>query len=72
MESVISILELATSAKSLWMRKSTQNRKGFLNRLLRNSILDGVHVRYELKKPFVVIVKKSDNPERKSGALGRT
>ncbi len=64
MESVKSILELATSAKSLWIRKSAQERKEFLNLILSNPILDGVNVRYELKKPFAVLVKMSENPEK--------
>ncbi|MCC6137580.1 MAG: hypothetical protein IT287_03040 [Bdellovibrionaceae bacterium] len=66
MESVKSILELATSAKSLWIRKSAQERKEFLNMILSNPILDGVTVRYELKKPFAVLVKMSENPEKES------
>ncbi len=66
MESVKSILELATSAKSLWIRKSAQERKEFLNMILSNPILDGVNVRYELKKPFAVLVKMSENPEKES------
>ncbi len=60
MESVKSILELATSAKSLWIRKSAQERKDFLNMILSNPILEGVNVRYELKKPFAVLVKMSE------------
>lgn len=59
MESVKSILELATSAKSLWIRKSAQERKDFLNMILSNPILEGVNVRYELKKPFAVLVEMS-------------
>lgn len=66
MESVKSILELATSAKSLWIRKSAQERKEFLNMILSNPILDGVNVRYELKKPFAVLVKMLENPEKES------
>ena len=59
MESVKSILELATSAKSLWIRKSAQERKEFLNMLLSNPILEGINVRFELKKPFAVLVNMS-------------
>ena len=55
MESVKSILELATSAKSLWIRKSAQERKDCLNMILSNPVLEGVNVRYELKKPFAVL-----------------
>ncbi len=63
MESVKSILELATSAKSLWIRKSAQERKDFLNMILSNPILEGVNVRYELKKPFAVLVKMSEKED---------
>ncbi len=63
MESVKSILELATSAKSLWIQKSPQERKEFLNMILSNPILEGVNVRYELKKPFAVLVKMSEKED---------
>jgi hypothetical protein len=63
MESVKSILELATSAKSLWNTRSAQDRKEFLNSILSNPILDGVTVRYELKKPFAVLVKMSEKED---------
>jgi site-specific DNA recombinase len=63
MESVQSILELATSAKSLWIRKSAQERKDFLNMILSNPTLEGVNVRYELKKPFAVLVNMSKNED---------
>jgi hypothetical protein len=59
-ESCKSILELATSAKSLWIRKSPQERRDFLNTILSNPILDGLTVRYELKKPFAVLVEMSE------------
>jgi hypothetical protein len=60
------LIPLATSAKSLWIRKSAQERKEFLNMILSSPILDGVNVRYELKKPFAVLVKMSENPEKES------
>ena len=63
MESVKSILELATSAKSLWIRKSAQERREFLNMILSNPVLEGVTVRYELKKPFAVLVKMSEKED---------
>lgn len=63
MESVKSILELATSAKSLWIRKSAQERRDFLNMILSNPVLEGVTVRYELKKPFAVLVKMSEKED---------
>lgn len=63
-ESIKSVLELATSAKSLWIRKSAQERKEFLNQILSNPILDGVTVRFELKKPFAVLLKMNENTEK--------
>lgn len=56
-ETAKTILELATSAKSLWITRSTQERREFLNKILSNPVLDGLTVRYELKKPFAVLVR---------------
>jgi hypothetical protein len=61
METAKTVLELATSAKSLWITKSAQERKEFLDKVLSNPILDGLTVRYELKKPFAVLVKMAEN-----------
>ncbi|MGK5089534.1 recombinase family protein [Bdellovibrionota bacterium FG-2] len=55
METVKSILELATSAKSLWIDRSPQERRDFLDDILSNPVLDGTTVRYEIKKPFRII-----------------
>lgn len=51
------ILELATRAKSLWIQRSPQERKMFLERILSNPVLDGPIVRYDLKKPFAVLAR---------------
>lgn len=60
-ETAKSILELATSAKSLWITRSAQERREFLNKILSNPVLEGLTVRYELKKPFAVLVKMAGN-----------
>lgn len=52
-----SILELATEAKSLWESRPPQERLDFLKTILSNQVLDGVTVRYELKKPFAAVAK---------------
>lgn len=62
-ETAKTILELATSAKSLWISKSHQERRDFLDMVLSNPILDGLTVRYELKKPFAVLLKMSEKVE---------
>lgn len=46
------ILELATQAKSLWVTWSPQEQRQFLERILSNQVVDGLTVRYEMKKPF--------------------
>jgi site-specific DNA recombinase len=61
METAKSVLELATSAKSLWISRSAYERREFLNKVLSNPILDGLTVRYELKKPFAVLLKMNEN-----------
>lgn len=63
------ILELCIHAKSQWEKLNTQERLDFLQSVLSNQYLDGSTIRYNLKKPFAVLVemKKKD-----VGALGRT
>lgn len=51
------VLELATRAKSLWIQRSPEDRKMFLERILSNPILEGSTVRYSLKKPFAVLAE---------------
>ncbi len=63
MESVNYILELATSTKSLWIRKSAEELKELLSMIISNPILEGVTVRYDLKKPFAVLVNMSKKEE---------
>lgn len=62
------VLELATSAKSLWIDRSAYERREFLNKVPSNPILDDLTVRYELKKPFAALVKMK---EKDVGASGR-
>jgi hypothetical protein len=59
-ETAKTVLELATSAKSLWIDRSAYERREFLNKVLSNPILDGLTVRYELKKPFAVLLKMNE------------
>lgn len=61
LETAKTVLELATSAKSLWITKSPQERREFLDLILSNPILDGLTVRFELKKPFAVLVRMVEN-----------
>ena len=49
METARSIIELATTAKSLWNQRSAIERRHLLDLLLSNRSLDGVNVRYDLK-----------------------
>ncbi len=59
METAKSILELCTSAKSLWKSRTPLERAELLKMLLSNPVLDGVTVRYELKKPFRILGEMS-------------
>ncbi len=56
------ILELAKSAESLWKSVSAEERLKFLKSILSNQQLDGVSLRYTLKRPFAVLaeMKKKD------------
>jgi hypothetical protein len=71
MKTVQSTLELATSAKSRWKMASATERKNLLNQLLSNPILDGLTVRYEIKKPFRVLSEMAVSSEWRptSGSL---
>lgn len=63
MEKSESILELATNAKSLWESMSPRDRREFLDKLVSNPVLDGVTVRYEIKKPFAILTQMAQNIE---------
>ena len=66
METAESILELATSAKTLWLQRSPQERRDFLDQLLSNKVLDGATIRYQTKKPFQTLSEMALNSENKS------
>ena len=57
------LLELATSAKSLWKGRSPEERRAYLDKVLSNPILNGVTIEFELKKPFAVLVQMTENVE---------
>lgn len=63
METAKTVLELATSAKSQWKTGTPIERRNFLDKLLSNPILDGLNVRFNLKKPFAVLVEMNENVE---------
>ena len=65
-ETAKTVLELARDAKSLWKVKSPKERKEFLNAILSNPVLDGATVRYDLKKPFAVLLKMAANGEKEN------
>lgn len=52
-----SILELAKHAKSLWLSRSPEERREMLESVLSNRALDGLIVRYDLKKPFAILAE---------------
>ncbi len=49
------ILELAKSAKNLWLSRSREEKRDFLEMVLSNRAFDAPTVRYELKKPFRIL-----------------
>jgi hypothetical protein len=51
-ENIQSVLELAKSAKSLYVSRSPWEKRDFLERILSNPVLEGSSVRYQLRKPF--------------------
>lgn len=61
METAKTVLELATSAKSLWKVRSPEERRACLDKVLSNPILNGVSIEFELKKPFAVLVQMTEN-----------
>jgi hypothetical protein len=60
-ETAQTVLELTTIAKSLWITRTPQERRDFLDLILSNPILDGLTVRFELKKPFAVLLGMKEN-----------
>jgi hypothetical protein len=60
-EKAETILELAINAQSHWESMNAPERREFLNKLLSNPVLDGPTVRFDLKKPFMWLVKNPEN-----------
>ena len=56
------ILELAQKMPELYLRQTPEKRRELLDKILSNPILDGVSVRYELKRPFSLIAKMASSP----------
>ncbi len=49
------IFELAKQARTLWNERNPRERRELLEMVLSNPRLDGVTVRYDLKKPFAIL-----------------
>ncbi len=49
------VLELAKSARSLWESRTPAEKRLLFEKLVTNPMLDGVTVRYDLKKPFAIL-----------------
>ena len=63
METVKSVLELARSAKGHWKSQSPLERRKLLDQVCSNPVLDGLTVRYEMKKPFAVLSQMAVSQE---------
>ena len=62
-ETAKTILELSTSAKSLWKLRTPLERVALLKKLLSNPTLDGTTLRYEIKKPFRILSEMAETLE---------
>lgn len=62
-ENVQSTLELASSAKSLYLSRSAIDKRKLLEMLVSNPILDGITLQYDLKKPFGLLAKMKEIKE---------
>ena len=51
-ETVESIIELATNAESLWKHMTTEERRLLLDKVLSNRVLNGATVEYQIIKPL--------------------
>lgn len=61
LETAQSILELAMNAKSRWLKLEASERRSMLDKILSNPTLDGVTVRYEMKKPFAIVSRMASS-----------
>lgn len=61
MDTAKTILELVSRAKLLWLSRSPQEQREFLQLVLSNPLWDGVSLQYELKKPFKVLSQMREN-----------
>lgn len=55
------VLELAKQAKTLWLSRTREERKEFLEKILSNRVLDGLTMRYELKRPFRILAEMASS-----------
>lgn len=55
------ILELSNRAVLLWETRKPHEKLNFLKKILSNQVLDGVTIKYCLKKPFDVLSKMKGN-----------
>ncbi|MCC7107889.1 MAG: hypothetical protein IT382_01250, partial [Deltaproteobacteria bacterium] len=49
------VFELAKRARSLWNQRTPSEKRQLLEMVLSNPRLDGVTVRYDMKKPFAIL-----------------
>ena len=61
--SVERVFQLAISAESLWKNANPRERVEKLKQILSNPILEGLTVRYQLKKPFAWLAENKENKE---------
>lgn len=66
METVKSVLELATDAESLWKHMTPRERREYLDQVVSNQVLEAGRVRFDLQKPFSVLSNFKENSKWRS------
>lgn len=62
-ETAQSIIELCRSAKKLYLSRSSQERRDFLEMLLSNPRLRGASLEFDYRKPFLILVEMNETGE---------
>lgn len=61
------ILELAKSAKELWLTRSREEKRDFLEKILSNRVFEAPTVQYEMKKPLRILAEMASSSNVLSG-----
>lgn len=67
MISIKKVFELTINAKTLWKSMEHTERLEYLKKVCSNPVLDGLTVRFELKKPFARLASWKENQDWRRG-----